>query len=202
MKTNKGDTPVKPCVILDCGGLAAGEDDGIVVPQDGDSYEEWPEDSDKSVDGIKAASDLKEIGNKYFQAKQYALAHEKYQKGLRYLASDLAKQVDGNDELKGTLLLNGAACKVQLGLEAADVILECSNALQLQLSENLQVRALCRRAQGYTAAKQYENAREDLQEALKKQPNNAALTKELTRIKQVEEKEREKEKQVYSRMFK
>ena len=202
VKTGEGDSPVKPCVILNCGELADGEDDGIAVPQDGDIYEDWPEDSDKSVDGTKAAAELKEMGNKYFQAKEYAQANEKYQKGLRYISSDLAKEADGKDELKGTLLLNGVACKVQLGQDPSDIILECSNALQLQLSENLQVKALYRRAQGYASAKRFDNAREDLQEALKKQPNNASLTKELNRIKQIEEKEKEKEKQIYSRMFK
>lgn len=201
VKTREGDSPLKPCFIEDCGELAEGDDDGIHPPEDGDVYEDWPEDSDKSVDGKKAASDLKEIGNKHFAAKNFGLAHEKYQKGLRYLSSDLAKDVADSDELKGTLLLNSAACKVQLGVEASDVVLECTNALQLQLSDNLVVKALYRRAQGYVSAKQFDLARVDLQDALKKQPNNPAVTKELNRIKQIEEKEKQKEKQIYSKMF-
>jgi len=34
--------PLSPCVIVECGELAPGQDDGIVPPSDGDIYEEFP----------------------------------------------------------------------------------------------------------------------------------------------------------------
>jgi peptidyl-prolyl isomerase D len=36
------DKPVKDAIIANCGELAEGEDDGVVVPQDGDDFEEFP----------------------------------------------------------------------------------------------------------------------------------------------------------------
>lgn len=36
------DKPIKDAVITNCGELAEGEDDGIPVAADGDSYEEFP----------------------------------------------------------------------------------------------------------------------------------------------------------------
>lgn len=36
------DKPLKDAVITNCGELAEGEDDGIVVNDDGDNYEEFP----------------------------------------------------------------------------------------------------------------------------------------------------------------
>lgn len=36
------DKPVKDAIIANCGELAEGEDDGIVIPEDGDDFEEFP----------------------------------------------------------------------------------------------------------------------------------------------------------------
>lgn len=40
--TGTNDKPIKKVTIVDCGELKEGEDDGVPVPADGDTYEDWP----------------------------------------------------------------------------------------------------------------------------------------------------------------
>ncbi len=42
VKTGAQDKPTVDCIIADCGELKPGEDDGVLPPQDGDIYADWP----------------------------------------------------------------------------------------------------------------------------------------------------------------
>ena len=40
--TGANDKPIKKVTIVNCGELKVDEDDGVPVPADGDTYEDWP----------------------------------------------------------------------------------------------------------------------------------------------------------------
>jgi peptidyl-prolyl isomerase D len=40
--TGTNDKPMKQVTIVNCGELKEDEDDGVLVPADGDKYEDWP----------------------------------------------------------------------------------------------------------------------------------------------------------------
>jgi peptidyl-prolyl isomerase D len=73
--TEGGDSPSQETVIVDCGEIPEGEDDGISdFFKDGDTYPDWPADLDMKPDEIswwmKAVDSIKAFGN-----EQYKVAH-------------------------------------------------------------------------------------------------------------------------------
>uniref|UniRef100_A0AAY4DNH4 peptidylprolyl isomerase n=1 Tax=Denticeps clupeoides TaxID=299321 RepID=A0AAY4DNH4_9TELE len=172
------DTPVKPCVIADCGEHKAGDDWGV-APSDGsgDAHPDFPEDSDmdfKDVNKVlSAAEDVKNIGNDFFKNQNWQMAVKKYSKALRYLevCGDTLDDEEGQKKLEPTALsciLNTAACKLKLQLwqEAID---SCDE--------------------------------DDLKKAQEIAPNDKAVANEMVRVKQKVKEEKEKEKKIYSKMF-
>ena len=86
--TAGSDKPIKICVIENCGELKEGEDDGIPAPQDGDIYEDYPVDQEgleTTAERLEVINKIKEIGNDFFKAGDFAKANQKYDKVLRYL---------------------------------------------------------------------------------------------------------------------
>jgi peptidyl-prolyl isomerase D len=77
MKTTS-DRPDVPIVISDCGVLEDGQDDGVptVVSEDGDKYPDFVEESGlvKHDDLIKAAGEIRKLGNDYFVKKDFAMS--------------------------------------------------------------------------------------------------------------------------------
>ena len=87
--TSSGDVPTEPCTIADCGELDP-SDPSLEVAQaaDGDPYEDYPADQDPLQDGnvldkpevaLRAAREIREIGNKLFKEGKVEAALEKYQ---------------------------------------------------------------------------------------------------------------------------
>lgn len=84
----KSDKPVEDVVIYDCGELAEGQDDGVPVPNDGDPYDDYPDDMPEEKEPaelLKIAAEIKAIGTDLFKKGEYAQAGLKYGKTVRYL---------------------------------------------------------------------------------------------------------------------
>ncbi|CAH1267646.1 PPID [Branchiostoma lanceolatum] len=205
-----GETPTQPCVIADCGELLPGDDEGLSMDDGtGDTYMDWPEDSDvdlKNVDQVvEAAESIKVIGNNLFKKGDYDLAIRKYGKALRYLhkCSEEADMEPGGEEEKklGPIILpcmlNTAACRLKLQ-QYEKAIEDCNAVLEVD-SDN--AKALYRRAQGHSGMGDEDKAIADLQKAQQLQPNDKAILAELKKIKAKMEAYKKKEQQTYAKMF-
>lgn len=118
-------------------------------------------DSDSPI-FLKRAHELKEEGNKKFQAKEYVSALEQYDNAL--------KLIPKTHPDRAVFHSNRAACLMQMKpIDYETVIAECSMALQVQPQF---VRALLRRARAYEAIGKYEMAMQDVQELLGADPNH------------------------------
>ncbi|XP_060195963.1 protein CLMP1 [Lycium barbarum] len=111
---------------------------------------------------LKRAHELKEEGNKRFQAKDYVGALEQYEKALK-----LRPKTHPD---RAVFHSNRAACLMQMKpIEYDSVISECTMALQVQPRY---VRALLRRARAFEAVGKYEMAMQDVQILLGAEPNH------------------------------
>lgn len=200
------DTPVKPCVIADCGEHKDGDSWGA-APSDGsgDTHPDYPEDSDidfKDVDKVlSVAEDVKNIGNNLFKNQDWKAAVNKYSKALRYLeVSGEILEEAAQQKLEPTALscfLNTAACnlKMQLWQDALD---SCNEALELNQTNT---KALFRRAQAWQGLKEYSKALVDLKKAQGIAPEDKAIGNEMKRVHLKIQEEKEKEKKIYAKMF-
>ncbi|XP_059285748.1 protein CLMP1-like [Lycium ferocissimum] len=110
----------------------------------------------------KRAHELKEEGNKRFQAKDYVGALEQYENALK-----LTPKAHPD---RAVFHSNRAACLMQMKpIEYDSVISECTMALQVQPRY---VRALLRRARAFEAVGKYEMAMQDVQILLGAEPNH------------------------------
>ncbi|KAI0051075.1 TPR-like protein [Auriscalpium vulgare] len=113
-----------------------------------------------------AAAIAKEKGNAAFKAADFPAAVGHYTSAILEDASD------------PTFPLNRAAAYLKLG-KNLDAERDCTRVLQLSSTN---VKALFRRAQARSALLKYEDARADLQNALKLEPSNAPVKSELEKI--------------------
>lgn len=194
------DKPEKDCIIADCGEIKEGEDDGVVTPNDGDQYEDWPEDHRLEFKAVEVANSVKVIGNEYFKKGDYEEALGKYEKCVRYLDGDKSEE-QSIFELKATCMLNAVACKAQLKYQPDDIIADCNNIMVLTKNDATAAKAYYRRAQAMVRSKRFEEAKDSIKEGLQFQPDNATLKKELAKIKAQEKKYVEEEKKMYGKMF-
>ncbi|KAJ8549785.1 hypothetical protein K7X08_033492 [Anisodus acutangulus] len=110
----------------------------------------------------KRAHELKEEGNKRFQAKDYVGALQQYENAL--------KLTPKTHPDRAVFHSNRAACLMQMKpIEYDSVISECTMALQVQPRY---VRALLRRARAFEAVGKYEVAMQDVQILLGAEPNH------------------------------
>ncbi|KAJ3587201.1 hypothetical protein NHX12_010799 [Muraenolepis orangiensis] len=204
----KEDTPLKPCVIADCGEYKEGAAwDGAPSDGSGDAHPDFPEDSDvdfKDVDKVlSVADDVKNIGNDFFKKQDWASAIKKYSKALRYL--EVSGEVLEEDEQLQTRLepvalsctLNKAACQLKLCLwqEALD---SCNQVLELDESNT---KALFRRSQAWQGLKDLDQAMADLKKAQDIAPQDKAVAGEMRRVQIKVKEEKEAEKKIYAKMF-
>jgi len=184
LKTESSDKPVDVCKIEECG-----EYKGELDP-----YPDFPE-SSSDEEKLKMASELKNKGNDLFKAQNYTKALSFYNKANLYLPDN--KSQKETQELEQSILLNIAAS----GLKIKDydaVISACSKVLAQQ-SEN--VKALFRSGQAHLESGNPDEAKILLEKAQKLDPNDKAILTQLKIIKQQEELQKKKEKQMYSKMF-
>ncbi|KAI9245159.1 peptidyl-prolyl cis-trans isomerase D [Sporodiniella umbellata] len=207
------DKPEQTAEITNCGELAEGEDDGIPKSEDGDSYEEYPDDHDgpkEPTDVLKIASELKDIGNTYFKKGDYAHASKKYLKAIRYLNEKPAFDENDPKELAGQFAaiktpcyLNHAMCTLKLAdnqacIKATTTVLEF-DAQYLKPADI--TKAYFRRGSARSNLKDYEEALLDFQKAHENDPQDAGIKKELASTKTKLAAKKEKMKSAYSKMF-
>ncbi|GAA5848752.1 hypothetical protein JCM9279_002932 [Rhodotorula babjevae] len=219
----QGDSPSEEILIRDCGELADG-DDGIASDPFADGHEDYPSDDEADVNdpkvALQVASDIKERGTELFKQGNFPQASKKWQKSLRYLdrhldlpERDLALEAQ-YATLRLSLLLNSAlvALKVggtsaaQLGVKAASRALRLDGdpeqvPMAKRLTDADKAKALYRRAMARTLLKEEKEAVEDLEEAAKLQPDDAAIRKELTAAKQRIEDRKKRARAAYGKMF-
>lgn len=156
-------------------------------------------------DLLKAAVELKDMGNTIFKTGQPKVAIEKYQKALRYLDSipgeKLPDEVKNMNTMRFSLHSNIALCFNKLQ--------KYDNAHQSatyafgvpDISDVEKGKALYRRAQAHIGGKNEEEAEKDLEEALKFVPGDAAIKKELAAVKKAASDRLKKEKAAYGKFF-
>ncbi|XP_011096015.1 HSP-interacting protein [Sesamum indicum] len=111
---------------------------------------------------LKRAHEIKEEGNRRFQAKDYVGALQQYDNALK-----LTPNVHPD---RAVFHSNKAACLMQMKpIDYGAVISECTLALQVQPQF---VRALLRRARAFEAVGKYEMAMQDVQSMLMADPNH------------------------------
>ncbi|MCJ1423944.1 peptidyl-prolyl cis-trans isomerase cpr6 [Sticta canariensis] len=210
----QSDKPVHEVTIVDCGQLSGDEASKTgerVADSTGDPYEDFPEDQGGDFKGpeiLKIAKELKEYGNKAFKAGDLNLALDKYQKGLRYL-NEYSETLDEDPvELAQQLTtirfsLHSNSALLQIKVKAFnDALKSASNAIELEkIPDADRAKAYYRKALANGGLKDDDQAVEDLEEALKLAPNDAAIKKELGIVKKKRADQEKKEKAAYKRFF-
>lgn len=203
--------------IADCGQLTGEEAEKLPEKQPdktGDQYEDYPDDQ-KKVDEeftgtqiLRIATDLKGFGNTAFKGQDFALALDKYEKGLRYLheypealESDPADLQKNLNQLKITLHSNSALIALKENRhESAEK--SASSALAVKdITDAEKGKALYRRALAKSDLRDDDGAIQDLQEAQKCVPGDAAITNELNKLKKRATDRAAKEKAAYKKFF-
>lgn len=176
----------------------------------GDPYEDYPQDVEKELSAaeiLQIVTLLKEIGNKMFKSGSSSLALGKYQKGLRYLH----EAPDITDKDSATITSQLAALKITLNLNSAliglklkkfdDAARSATYVLEGGATDADRAKAFYRRAMASAALKQHEEAEQDLEEALKLAPDDAAIKTELASVKKERADQKRKEKAAYRKFF-
>ncbi|KAL5855662.1 hypothetical protein ACOSQ4_005464 [Xanthoceras sorbifolium] len=202
------DCPAVDITIMDCGEIPVGADDGTAnFFKDGDIYPDWPTDLDKTPDELtwwmEAVDSIKAFGNEHYKKQDYKMALRKYRKALRYL--DICWEKEGIDEetssglrkTKSQIFTNSAACKLKLG-DLKGALLDTDFALR---DGDNNVKALFRQGQAYMALNDIDAAVESFDKALKLEPNDGGIKKELAAARKKVNNRRELEKRQYQKMF-
>lgn len=208
LKTGSNDAPDEDVVISDCGVLDPNTPE--VAADEGDSYEDFPEDFDGDKSGesmFKIASDLKVLGNQYFKNGNLEKGLEKYAKALRYLldiSPDDAHSVKAQIRpLRTSLHLNSALLHLKLK-HWRDAVQSATNVLDSpvpELTDADRAKAYFRRATAKAAIKDEDGALEDLNQAAKLMPGDGEIQKEVNRVKKIKSDRTTREKEAYKKMF-
>ncbi|KAL7540532.1 hypothetical protein ACHAXR_012233 [Thalassiosira sp. AJA248-18] len=159
----------------------------------------------KTSERLDQMTVFKKEGNALFAQKNFKDSIALYEKALIYFEYCF----DGTDEerkLADTLrlqcLLNASACFLHLKIYAKCVEY-CNEALEIDADnvDSRHVKALYRRSVAHRAMDDVDAARADLRTALKVDPNNSTLKKELVAIKITMEKQNAKEKARFQQAF-
>uniref|UniRef100_A0A0G4HAI9 peptidylprolyl isomerase n=1 Tax=Chromera velia CCMP2878 TaxID=1169474 RepID=A0A0G4HAI9_9ALVE len=145
---------------------------------------------------LTLAVSCKDAGNDSFKKADNSDARTKYQEGLEHL-KDMAQDTHGLSDIKKSLYLNLSMACIRLAkwfeaIEAAD------GALKID-KENIKARY--RRGVARSRFGALEEAKEDLLEVLKKEPNNGDARRELQELKPRLQAAKEEEKKQFGGMF-
>lgn len=173
-------------------------EDGSTDDDDDDEEDKDTPPADPTV-AIVEAMTQKEEGNAAFKEGDFTAAVRSYRKGTTLL-KPFNKNNTGDEQVKSLLLtlqtnLSMVCFKQDKHKMSRDV---ASKALEI---DPINVKALYRRAVAYRKLGDAESARSDLREALKHEPNNKAVRKELMSIKKDVEASRAKEKERLQKAF-
>jgi peptidyl-prolyl isomerase D len=201
-----------------------------VVDKWGDVFEDFPADetsisnAELSPEAARAeyqkiAIKLKETGNAAFKAGEPVAALQKYLKALRYLEAgeegdDEPAETGADAEVKATAdnaderdflhfqLFNNAALMANKTKDYTDAVKYASNAIGIKnIPDDQKAKAYFRRALARSARKSYNEAHNDLLEAGKLSPNDAAIRKETADVKRKLEHDKKNEKAALSKFF-
>lgn len=202
--------PRKEITVVNCGELKGGEDLlGITaLDETSDRFPIFPLDWDK-FNEIFALNDkmnilkiIKESGNQFYRKGQFTKSAHKYKKCTRYYKhfKDATKEEPESKRLEEIQLLNLtnlAATELKIELYD-DVKSTCDEAISL---ESHNVKALYRRGIANIKLNNFENAVDDLTEALRLETGNREVLKELEYAKKLLKDYRDIEKIKYQKMF-
>jgi peptidylprolyl isomerase len=156
---------------------------------------------DTVPDRVEAANKRKDEGNQYFKEGKIPEAIKAYEQGL-YFFEHIFPKSDSPDyvlmnQCKLPMFLNLAACHIKMQ-NWSDARINCEKSLDID--EN-NVKAIFRRGQAHQGAGNYDKARTDFKTAIEKDPKSTDLKKALINLDKQEQLYKEKEKNVYSKMF-
>ena len=119
-----------------------------------------------------------------------------------YFPDDLSEaNIERLNKLKLSAYLNVALVGLKVG-KNKEVIKASTNALASEVIDDKQkAKALYRRGLGYSNAKDPNNALEDLSEAEKLNPGDAAISKAIQDVKKAEKLRKQKEKNAMAKFF-
>jgi peptidyl-prolyl isomerase D len=209
----------KLLISVDCGELSGDDYDNAtkkVADVTGDPYEDFPEDQKpggedeewKGEDILKIATELKDMGNAAFKKQDLTLGIKKYQKSLRYL-HEYPAPLDTDPEdlfpklkaLKVSVYLNCALLQNKTN-QFAEALDSATKALEIEgISDKDKAKAYYRRGQAKIGKKSDEGALDDLNEAIKYAPGDAAIIKDLEGAKKRVAARKEKERKAYKNAF-
>ncbi|OUZ99798.1 Tetratricopeptide TPR-1 [Macleaya cordata] len=205
--TGDGDCPTVDVLIVDCGEIPEGVDDGSSnFFKDGDTYPDWPADLEEKPDEISwwinAVDYAKTFGNEHFKKQDYKMALRKYRKALRYL--DICWEKEDIDQEKSSYLrkaksqifTNSSACKLKLG-DLKGALLDTDFAMR---DGDPNVKALFRQGQAHMALNDIDAAVESFKKALELEPNDGGIKKELAAAKKKIADRRDQERKAYSKI--
>lgn len=203
----ENDRPEQDVVIVDCGEIAEGEDEGVInFFKDGDTFADWPVDLDTKPEELEwwmnAVESIKGFGNEHYKKQDYKMAIKKYRKALRYL--DMCWEKDGVDQEKSTALrkiksqifTNSSACKLKLG-DLSGALLDSDFAMH----DGDNAKALFRKGQVYMLLNDLDAALDSFKRALELEPNDGGIKKEYAIARKKVADRHDKEKKAYSKMF-
>lgn len=191
------DKPHEEVKIEDCGEIAEGEDDGVVVDPN-DPYPLYPVDLTVPAK-IEAAEAIKKYGNDEVKNQDWAKACAKYDKALRYLTEEFPSDEEKKQLADATALvsLNKSMCCLKLA-QYDKVITLCDSVI----AHNPQlVKAHFRKGQALVEKKDYEEAMGCFKQALALSPEDKAIANTLARTKQLHVRELKKQSAKFSKMF-
>ncbi|XP_062228449.1 peptidyl-prolyl cis-trans isomerase CYP40-like isoform X1 [Phragmites australis] len=204
----EADCPTADVVIVDCGELPEGADDGVAnFFKDGDMYPDWPSDLEEKPTEVSwwmdAVESAKAYGNDYFKKQDYKTAIRKYRKALRYL--DVCWEKEEIDEEKSTalrktksiILTNSSACKLKLG-DLKGALLDADFALREREGN---AKAFFRQGQAHIALNDIDAAVESFKHALELEPNDGGIKRELAAAKKKIADRRDQERKAFARIF-
>lgn len=127
----------------------------------------------------------REAGNELYRAGQAPRAARRYAKALRLLVTLRGELPAGRGESeyqrdKAKLHANLAAAQIKAG-QHANAVSNCTKALE---AEPGSVKCLYRRGLALSALRRFGPAREDLREALRLEPGNSAVRRELRVVRE------------------
>jgi len=183
---------------------------------------------DKFDELFSAIEGIKAIGNEQFKLGNHKLALRKYRKAVKYInhfmkeedkisfsgesededeeeeEESKAKMTDEDieknnklEKIKVPCLLNSAACKLKMDDSKGAV----SDLTEVLLLDDVNTKALYRRAQAYIKMKDYEEASDDLACALRISPDDKAVKSEIVNVKNLIAQKKKKDKEIYSKLF-
>lgn len=160
---------------------------------------QFEKDPETVSEKLIAAAQLKDKGNALFKEGKFQDAHNTYQQAVdlfRWSHGATTEETAPVDSLRLLCHLNQAACQLKQSAWA-DARLCCEKALDI---DSKCVKALFRRGQAFCGMAEFDRARTDIQAAIKLEPGNADLPKELDRIQKEETKYQRKQTEMYSKM--